>query len=281
MTTGVGTLPWADQTGGQLSLQDRLALFAQGVPTQTEELVGWLLSRVRRMKRTDHAVLLRLAGSVGSDKPTTSIERAARDLCWAVSPPWLRAHCCRTYALGALLGRGLSFDSEILFVASMLHDVGLTDAFRQGSDPGLIPAYTQKGAPCFAVRGAGVAQSLASIHGWPSASSNALAEAISLHLNARVTKSRGVEAHLLNAASAFDVVRLKSYRLPFESARRVEERWPRGDSFCRDLLAVWVHESDDHPQCRGAFLNRWGCFKQRVRRACLTKLDASRTSDDE
>jgi hypothetical protein len=126
-----------------------------------------------------------------------------------ISQPWFQAHCYRTYAIGTLMGRGISFDPEMLFVGCMLHDVGLTDHFKQGSDQGLVPGYAGKGAPCFAVRGAGVAQCLAAIHGWPPARSVALAEAISLHLNVRVPKSRGVEAHLLNAASAFDVIRLR------------------------------------------------------------------------
>jgi hypothetical protein len=263
----VGTLEWANETEGRLTLQERLALLvAQGVPTWIEMQVGRVLSSLGRVRRTDRAPVQ--AGIADVHMPTTAIARAADELCETISQPWLRSHCHRTYVIGALLGSDLLFDSEMLFVASMLHDVGLCEAFEQGSDPGLVPGYARKDAPCFAVRGADVARMLAVDHGWPPARSNALAEALTLHLNMRVPRSRGVEAHLLNAGSAFDVVRLKSHKLRHESIRRVEGRWPRGDSFCRDLLTPWVSESRTHDECRGAFLNFWMSFERRVSRTC-------------
>ena len=251
--TRVGTLRWADETGGRLTLGDRLALLiGQGVPTRIEELAERALTSFRPPKWIDPHVEI----------PATPIAEAAAQLSKEISPPWLLAHCDRTFAIGALLGRRSSFDSEMLFVASMLHDVGLTDAFSEGSDPGLVPEYARKDAPCFAVRGAGVAQSLATAHGWPSARSRALAESISLHLNMRIGRSR-VEAHLLNAGSAFDVIRLMARRLPNESIRSVESRWPRDGGFCEDIRAAWVRESELHRDCRGAFLNSWGSFERR------------------
>jgi hypothetical protein len=268
----VGTLTWADKTGGRLGLRDRLALLlVQGIPTQIEELARLVLSFLGRARRTDVASLQALARSAELHLPSTPIARAAEELCREVSEPWLLAHCYRTYVIGALLGRTLSFDSEMLFVASMLHDIGLTEAFEQGSDPSLVSGYVRKDAPCFAVRGAGVAQSLATIHSWPRACRDALAEAISIHVNVRVAQSRGVEAHLLNAGSAFDVVRLGSRRLPPESIRSIEGRWPRGDRFCQDLCTVWVHEAKAHRECRGAFLNSWVSFERRIRRTCPPK----------
>jgi hypothetical protein len=169
------------------------------------------------------------------------------------------------------LGRSLSFDSELFFVASMLHDVGLTDDFAQGSDRSrpYVSGYAEKDAPCFAVRGAGVAKSLATNDGRPRSFSDALAEAISLHLNVRVARSRGVEAHLLHAASAFDVIRLKRQRLSPETIQSIEGERPSGGSFCDDMLAAWDRESTAHPDCRVAFLNSWPfSFERRICRAC-------------
>jgi hypothetical protein len=259
----VGTLAWADETGGELRLRDGLALLGQAVPTKMEDWAGRAVSLLRRSERADDVV---------PEIPSTDIATEAKQFCEKVSPEWLRDHCRRTYEVGALLGRrrARTFDLEILFVASMLHDVGLTEDFKQGIDhPDLAPGYPRKDAPCFAVRGAGVAQRLATIHGWPPARSAALAEAISLHLNVRVTRSRGVEAHLLNAASAFDVIRLKAHSLPRESVQRIEGRWPRRDGFCRDMSAAWVRESRAHGECRGAFLDRWMAFQRRIHRTCL------------
>ena len=99
-------------------------------------------------------------------------------------------------------------------------------------------------------------------------SSEAVAEAIALHLNVRVPRSRGVEAHLLNAGTAFDVIRLRSRKIPQDLIREIESRWPRENGFCDDILATWKRESDDHRECRGAFLNTWGSFKHRILRTC-------------
>lgn len=276
----VGTLEWAYRSGGQLTLQDRLALLvAQGVPTKLEELADRILRPLGQAKRTDRASLQAHPRDNEVQIPTsTEIARAAERLCRRISPRWLRAHCYRTYAIGSLLGRSLSFDPEMLFVASMLHDVGLCEAFEQGSDPGLVSGYARKDAPCFAVRGAGVAQALARNNGWSPAFSDALAEAIALHLNVRVPRSRGVEAHLLNAGSAFDVIRLKSNRLPPESIRSIEGRWPRGDSFCHDMLRAWCRESRTHSECRGAFLDGWASFERRISRTCPP--DSGQLDDD-
>jgi hypothetical protein len=265
----VGTLEWADKTEGRLTLRDRLVLLVcQGVPTQIEELAGRVLGLLDRARPTDMASPLALADSAEVQIPSGPITGAAEKLSRTVYEPWLLAHCYRTYVIGALLGRALPFDSEMLFAASMLHDIGLTQAFEQGSDPGLVPGYARKEAPCFAVRGAGVAQSLATNHGWPRANSDALAEAISLHANVRVARSRGAEARLLNAGSAFDVVRLRSRKLPHDSVRSIEGRWPRGDRFCDDLCAAWAREAKAHRECRAAFLSSWGSFERRIRKTC-------------
>jgi hypothetical protein len=200
--------------------------------------------------------------------PKTTLVRKAIEVCTRSCPDWLQKHCYRTYAFGALLGGGRMFDHEALFVAAMLHDVGLTDAYEEGNDPGDVPGYERKNAPCFAVRGADVAGRLARVYGTSRAEPDLIAEAIALHLNVRVAPSRGLEAHLLNAGSAFDVSRLRSHRVAPQMVLAVEERWPRGGTFCQDLVRMWERESRAHTRCRGAFLDRWLLFKHQVRRTC-------------
>ena len=258
----VGTLKWASKDGGRLALPDRVTLYGEGSPVLVELLADHFLSSPKREGRTD----LSLIPSI----PQTGIAKEAEKLCIKFYPRWLQNHCYRTYAIGAFLGRALpSFDPEVLFVASMLHDVGLTDAFKQGSGRNLVPGYDQMDAPCFAVRGAGVAQSHVTHHGGSQASSEAVAEAIALHLNVRVPRSRGVEAHLLNAGTAFDVIRLRSRKIPQDLIREIESRWPRENGFCDDILATWKRESRIHPDCRVAFLNRWPfSFERRISRKC-------------
>lgn len=160
-------------------------------------------------------------------------------------------------------------DRELLFVASMLHDLGLTKTFRRGSGRDFVPGYEREDASCFAVRGAGVAQSLVTHHGWPQACGDTLGETIALHLNVRVARSRGIEAHLLNAATAFDVIRLGCRKLPPELVQDIESRWPRGDDFCNEIREAWNREAQSNRECRVAFLNIWPLsFERRIERRC-------------
>lgn len=276
----VGTLEWAEETGGQLRLHDRLnLLIVQAGPTQVAATIETALLRLGLRKPIDLAgIHCPIADLVQSLKPKTSIAVAAENLCKEISDPWLLAHCYRTFAYGVLLGYTLSFDREMFFVAAMLHDVGLTTAYEQGADQDFPSGYSKENAPCFAVRGAGVARSLASVHEWPVACRDSLAEAISMHLNLRVKRSRGVEAHLLNLASAFDVAGFRFRRLPPEAVWEVEEQWLRGDNFRDDAWKAWACEAVIHPKCRGEFLNRWARFRRRINRSRLSQYAQSAES---
>jgi hypothetical protein len=55
----------------------------------------------------------------------------ATDLSRTSSPPYLFNHCMRTYLFGSLVGKavGHKFDEETLYIACMLHDLGLTDSY--------------------------------------------------------------------------------------------------------------------------------------------------------
>ena len=67
--------------------------------------------------------------------PDSKIARQATDLARTVSPPYLFNHCVRTFLWGSLAGRamGKNFDEEMLYLACILHDLGLTDRYRGDS----------------------------------------------------------------------------------------------------------------------------------------------------
>src|SRR5512132_1237844 len=69
--------------------------------------------------------------------PDTRLAAAAEALAVRVSPSALVGHCRRTYAFGAALldRQGRTFDAELLYIAAMLHDLGLTDEFEDGVTP--------------------------------------------------------------------------------------------------------------------------------------------------
>jgi hypothetical protein len=62
----------------------------------------------------------------------SSIAKTATDLSRAASPPYLFNHAVRTFLFGSLIGRalGAKFDEELLYLACILHDLGLTERFE-------------------------------------------------------------------------------------------------------------------------------------------------------
>ncbi len=64
-------------------------------------------------------------------------------------PPFMLNHSLRTYWFSRLLGEtnAMSYDDEVLYVASLLHDIGFYGAH----------ATATQEAECFAIRGANAA----------------------------------------------------------------------------------------------------------------------------
>jgi HD domain len=150
--------------------------------------------------------------------PDSRLAREAEEHCRELSSPALLNHCLRVYVWGALLGSrdGLRYDAELLYVASLLHDLGLTDSFASRAGP-----------PCFAVQGALAARDWALEHDCQRSRADRVADAISLHINPRVRPEEGVEAHLLTAGAALDVIGARYRQLAKPLVTAAVERHPR------------------------------------------------------
>ena len=62
----------------------------------------------------------------------SKVAKEATELSRTVSPPYLFNHAVRTYLFGSLVGRALkqSFDEELLYLACLMHDLGLTEKYE-------------------------------------------------------------------------------------------------------------------------------------------------------
>ncbi|HEV2610746.1 MAG TPA: hypothetical protein VGU61_10810 [Noviherbaspirillum sp.] len=254
MRTTVGTMQWAAVTNGLLTNRDRQRLLAQAMLTRAAALPDRLKSRLgiapKALARIDLASL-RI--------PDSGVARQAAGVMRGLSPPWLANHCMRTYLWGAICaqGRRIRFDEELLFVASALHDLGLTP--RHACD-------TQC-AVCFAVEGARAAARFALDAGWPDERRQRLSEAISLHLNVRVGLRHGAEAHLLHAGAAMDLVGAGIRRLHPDTVGQVVHAYPRL-GFKENIVTAMKAQSQRSPQSRAGFLMGLG-FAGMIRGAPL------------
>jgi len=141
----IGTREWLARTGGALSRRERLAHQAGAIAVLTADMSS-------RMRFRWAAGAEGLA--VDATPPATDLVRAATAWAESVHEPWLLRHGLRTWLFGRLLGQldGTEADAEALYLACLLHDVGVTDEYR-------IPAGDSGTAcSCFAAHGAHVSQ---------------------------------------------------------------------------------------------------------------------------
>jgi hypothetical protein len=155
-------------------------------------------------------------------------------------PDYLLTHSVRAYCWGATIaaGEGWTFDRQLLWTASLMHDVGLTR----------IPRNTM----CFEVEGAEIARRFLERGGMPSERADRVAVAIILHMQPSVTLDDGVESVLLDRATGLDV-RGAEFDLVAAVRAGVMRAFPRR-AFDRHVLGAIGREAAIRPTCQSARL---------------------------
>lgn len=148
-------------------------------------------------------------GDVDTPAARASLEVAQR---YCSTP--LFHHCARSFFLAAAAGRrqGLPVDEELLYVAAMLHDLGLTAFFDSHTVP-------------FEHAGGELAWVFAAGAGWPAPRRVRLGQVIVRHMAAEVDPDEDPEGYLLEIATAYDI------------AGRDGELWD--DGLLRDLVIAY------------------------------------------
>lgn len=255
--SNVGTLAWAKRTGGNLSRLDRAELMRQGILLQLKLLPA----KLRKRFGLTPPGLARLDWA-GLRIPDTPMARRAEQMLRETSPEYLINHSHRTYLWGAVLGQHdkVQYDEELLYVACLLHDMGLTRQFN-GVDADLsLPSY------CFAVDGARAAESVAQEAHWPESRRDSLAEAISLHLNPIVGLEHGAEAHLLNIGAALEVSGMRKWNVDPATVDTVLMHYPR-QNFKHEIDILMREQIAARPCCRAHFLYNQMKFGEVIKRA--------------
>jgi hypothetical protein len=235
----VGTWQWAQETGGALRGRDRIRLIRQGVAARLVRMPSEWRSRIlgEDLSLTVPRV------------PDSALAREADERVRELSSPALYGHCLRTWAFATLFAQRdrVKHDEELLYLACVLHDLGLTDE-HSGRDPQ---------ARCFAVEGARAAYALVHSHGASEDRARTVAEAISLHLNVTVPARLGAEAHLLSKGVSLDVVGRRLHHVPVAAVERVTAHWPR-EGLAADLITSTRMQAQLRPQSRSALIHKLG-----------------------
>jgi len=242
-SSDVGTLAWAERTGGRLDVADRARLVGQ--------LLLEVPALIRDLPPRFGATPKRRLLDISTEPPRTAIADAATARCQhaAVDRRWLYVHSVRTYGFALLFARraGLEPDLEVLWVATMLHDIALADAV-------VAPATEPV---CFAVRGARAAAELADEHGWSAERRRRVAEAISMHINVRVSARLSLEGQLVHLGAALDVAGNGYAKVASPALDAIVEQHPY-NGFHDTIRCVWKAEASRSPGSRARFLRYAG-----------------------
>jgi len=186
---------------------------------------------------------------LGMPVPDSALARRARELITGAAAPSLVHHSVRSYAWAVELARHdrLQFDPEILYVAAMLHDIGLLRAYDLGGD--------------YAVDGAVAAERLAVEAGQPESRARAIYDAIALHNDETMPPDPAAEVVLLWDATGVDVTGERLTDVRSAIITPVLAAYPRLD-FKREFSASFVDQVSRKPISLAAAMAARGILEQ-------------------
>lgn len=161
------------------------------------------------------------------EPPDTALARQAAELVHDCCDPHIAAHCERSFQFAALLAgvENLDVDLEVLYIGTVLHDVGLSPRFP--------------GAERFEMRGANAVRTMVRDAGMPAIRSEVVWDVIALHASTAIAAHKSVETRIANRGISIDVRGAGVDSLPRAAVRAVLDMWPRRDfptAFAQTLI---------------------------------------------
>jgi hypothetical protein len=148
--------------------------------------------------------------------PDTAAATTALEVARAFHTPAFVHHCARSYLWAAALASSerMAFDAELLYVAAMLHDLGLVEPFDSST-------------AAFEFAGGSVGWVFAAGAGWPPARRERVRAIVVAHMADDVDPADDPEGSLLSRGTGVDVSGRGLHLLPAALRAEVLQRWPR------------------------------------------------------
>jgi hypothetical protein len=172
----------------------------------------------------------------GVNIPDSKLALEAAELVRQHESEMLFNHSVRVYLFGAIKGirQKLKFDSELLYIAALFHDLGLVDHYH---------TETKR----FEVDGADAAREFLTGHGIAQPETDLVWEAIALHTTPGIPQYMRPEIALTNAGVLVDVVGIGYDEYTPLQRDQVIAAFPRGD-FKNDFLQIQTCSALKKPQ---------------------------------
>jgi hypothetical protein len=167
------------------------------------------------------------------DPPATALAAELRRLLDQCAPV-VAAHSERSYQFAAAFAvtDGTELDEEVLYLGTVLHDVGLSPA--------------ADGTERFEMRGANLVRELLLDHGTEGDRVANVWDCIAMHASTPLARHKSPETRYANRGIALDVRGSGAEALDPTLVRAVLDRWPRHD-FPAQFEAVLAEEVRAHP----------------------------------
>ena len=180
------------------------------------------------------------------DVPDSPACTAAAEVASTYLTPALLNHSVRAYLFAAAhaAANGIAYDAELLYTATLLHDIGLVGEFDNH-------------ALAFEDAGGHVAWVFAAGAGWPVARRVRLSEVIIRHMWDEVDVAEDPEGHLLELSTGMDISGRGVETVPAQLRADVLDRYPRLD-LPAEFLACFRDQAARKPTTRAADLIRSG-----------------------
>ena len=172
----------------------------------------------------------------GVTLPDSKMARDLTQLVRDAESELLFHHSSRVYLFGALTGqrRGLSYDPELLYVAALFHDMGLTQTYRNSQLR-------------FEVDSANAAREFLRAYGIPEPSIENVWTAIALHTTPGVPPHMKPEIALLTSGVEMDVMGIAYDEFTAEQREAVVAAHGRGDGFKKNIIDAFYNGMKHRP----------------------------------
>jgi hypothetical protein len=168
--------------------------------------------------------------------PDSQLAREVAELIRDTEGELLFNHSTRVYLWGALLGKRnrIAFDAELLYVAAMFHDIGLTSAYRDSKLR-------------FEVDGANAARDFLRGRDIDDADIAKVWTAVALHTTPGIPEHMHGEIALVQAGAGMDVAGRGFDALTEEQRAAVVAAYPRGADFASKMIDAFYDGMKHRP----------------------------------
>ncbi|MEU8221504.1 HD domain-containing protein [Kribbella sp. NPDC048915] len=156
--------------------------------------------------------------------PDSALAREATEVVRDAASPLLFDHSRRVFLFGALRGRDLTYDAELLYIGAMFHDLGLTERYRRTDQR-------------FELDGADEARRFLHNHGITGDAADRVWTAIALHTTPEIPLHMSPEVALVTRGVELDVLGIGYDAITATERTAVTTAHPRPDFKTRILAA--------------------------------------------